>query len=236
MSCINTSNSLTHIAFIPDGNRRWAREKGLSSLFGHKYGYDVIKKLAVCLPRYQIKYASFFCFSVENWQRSGEEINYLMDLFCNFFSDSDSFLDKHGINIRVIGDLSKISSELRDNIHILEEKTKNNNVITMIGAVSYSGRDEIVRATKKIAHDVLNNKVNIDDINESIFSEYFDCPDIPYPDLLVRTSEQRISNFLLWQLAYSEIMFIDKFWPDFSENDIKDIVKNFYARKRRYGK
>ena len=106
----------------------------------------------------------------------------------------------------------------------------------MIGAVSYSGRDEIVRATKKIAHDVLNNKVNIDDINESIFSEYFDCPDIPYPDLLVRTSEQRISNFLLWQLAYSEIMFIDKFWPDFSENDIKDIVKNFYARKRRYGK
>ncbi|MBE6446884.1 MAG: di-trans,poly-cis-decaprenylcistransferase [Alphaproteobacteria bacterium] len=234
---MNTSEAIVnHIAFIPDGNRRWARNRGLPTLIGHKAGYDVIKQLSVVLPKYGVKYASFFCFSMENWQRTQDEVGYLMDLFCRLFEDSDRILMDNGVKVRVIGDLSKLSAELQDKICALEERTRDNDKITVVGAVSYSGRDEIVRSAQKAAKDVLDGKLNIEDLNETTFLGYLDCPDIPYPDILVRTSEQRISNFLLWQTAYSEIMFLDKFWPDISEDDIKYVMENFSKRKRRYGK
>ena len=228
--------SLNHIAFIPDGNRRWAREKGLATLIGHKSGFDKIKRLALYLQRYGVKYATFFCFSTENWNRSETEVKYLMNLFCQLFDDSDNFLCDNGIKVEVMGDISRLPDNLQKRISILREKTKNNDKITLIGAVSYSGKDEIIRAVKKISRNVLDGKVSAEEIDEEVFSSYLDLPNVPYPDVVVRTSEQRISNFLIWQLAYSEIIFLDKFWPDLDENDIDYIVAEFSKRKRRYGK
>ena len=228
--------SLKHIAFIPDGNRRWARGKGLSTLIGHKTGFDKIKRLTSFLQKYGVKYATFFCFSTENWNRSETEVTYLMNLFCELFDDSDNFLCDNGIRVDVMGDISKLPDNLQKRISVLREKTRTGDKITLIGAVSYSGKDEIVRAVKKISQNVLDGKVDVGDINEEVFSSYLDLPNIPYPDVVVRTSEQRISNFLIWQLAYWEIIFLDKFWPDLDENDIDYVIAEFSKRKRRYGK
>ena len=237
MSSTELSSGLQHIGFIPDGNRRWARGQGaLATLFGHKVGFDKVKQLCVSLIRHGIKYATIFCFSSENWNRSIEEINYLMDLFRSLFEDADNFLQNNGVKIEVVGDLSRLPADLQDKISILKEKTKNNDNITFICAISYSGREEIVRASKKIAQDVLDQKIRVDDIDESKFSSYLDLPGVPYPDVVVRTSEQRISNFLLWEIAYSEFIFLDKFWPDITEKDIRFIIEDFSKRKRRYGK
>ncbi len=234
-SCENTE--LRHIAFIPDGNRRWARNRGaVSTLVGHKRGFDNIKQLCVSLIKHNIRYATLFCFSTENWNRSAEEVSYLMKLFCSVFSDADDFLHDNGVKIETIGDLSRLSQDLQNKISQIKEKTKNNNKITFICAISYSGRNEIVRAVRKIVKDVQNNKVDVNDIDEQQFESYLDLPGIPYPDIVVRTSEQRISNFLLWEMAYSALIFLDKFWPDLTEEDIQFIINDFFGRKRRYGK
>ncbi len=237
MSSTELNPGLLHIGFIPDGNRRWARNRGaLTTLVGHRVGFEKVKQLCVSLINHGIKYATLFCFSSENWSRSKDEIAYLMDLFHSLFEDADNFLQNNGIRIETIGDLSKLSEDLQNKISILKEKTKYNDKITFICAISYSGREEIVRASKKIAKDVLGGKINIEDIDESKFRSYLDLPGVPYPDIIVRTSEQRVSNFLLWEMAYSELMFLDKFWPDLTEKDIKFIIEDFSKRKRRYGK
>ena len=232
-----TESSLKHIGFIPDGNRRWAKNRGAATtLVGHKIGLDRVKELCVSLIKHKIKYVTLYCFSSENWNRSVEEITYLMDLFRSLFDDADNFLHKNGVKIETVGDLSRLPKDLQDKISVLKEKTKDNDKITVICAISYSGRGEIVRATKKIAQDVLNRKINIDDIDEQKFESYLDLPGVPYPDVVVRTSERRISNFLLWEIAYSELVFLDKFWPDLTEKDIQFIIDDFSKRKRRYGK
>ncbi len=237
MSSTELNSGLQHIAFIPDGNRRWARSRGaLTTLVGHKVGFEKVKQLCISLIRHGIRYATVFCFSSENWNRSVEEVSYLMDLFCSLFEDIDDFLHNNGVKIEVMGDLARLPEDLRNKISILKEKTKNNDKITFICAISYSGREEIVRASKKIAQDVLNQKIQIKDIDESKFASYLDLPQVPYPDVVVRTSERRISNFLLWEMAYSELIFLDKFWPDLTEKDIKFIIEDFSKRKRRYGK
>lgn len=231
------SSLLKHIGFIPDGNRRWARNRGAATtLVGHKIGLDRVKQLCISLIKHKIKYVTLYCFSSENWNRSVEEIAYLMDLFRSLFDDGDNFLHKNGVKIETVGDLTKLPGDLQDKISVLKEKTKDNNKITVICAISYSGRGEIVRATKKIVQDVLNRKINIDDIDEQKFESYLDLPGVPYPDVVVRTSERRISNFLLWEIAYSELIFLDKFWPDLTEKDIQFIIDDFSKRKRRYGK
>ncbi len=232
------SNSrLRHIGIIPDGNRRWAKNRGAATtLVGHKIGLDRVKQLCISLIKHKIKYVTLYCFSSENWNRSVEEITYLMDLFRSLFDDADNFLQKNGVKIETIGDLTRLPEDLQDKISVLKEKTKSNDKITVICAVSYSGREEIVRATKKIAQDVLDKKVNIDEIDEHKFESYLDLPGVPYPDVVVRTSEKRISNFLLWEIAYSELIFLDKFWPDLTEKDIRSIIDDFSKRKRRYGK
>lgn len=227
---------LEHIAFIPDGNRRWARSKGFASLVGYKRGYNKIKSLTSWLLKYGVKYATFFCFSTENWNRSNEEVSYLMNLLYDLFDSTDEFLHENSVRIEIIGDTSKLPDRLQEKLFDIKEKTINNNKITLIGALSYSGRDEIVRATKKISQDVANQKISCNDICEQMFASYLDMPNIPYPDVLVRTSEQRISNFLLWQMAYSELIFLDKFWPDLDESDVEYIIQEFSKRKRRYGR
>ena len=233
----NQNSGLQHIAFIPDGNRRWAKKRGaVSTLVGHRRGFDNVKQLCVSLIKYNVKYATFFCFSTENWKRSTEEVSYLMKLFCSVFDDGDNFLQDNGVKVETVGDLSRLPQNLQDKISEIKEKTKNNSKITFICAISYSGRSEIVRAAKKIAQDVLDNKIDIDDIDEQRFESYLDLPGVPYPDIVVRTSEQRISNFLLWETAYSELIFLDKFWPDFTEKDLQFIIDDFSKRKRRYGK
>ena len=237
MASTELNSGLQHIAFIPDGNRRWARSRGAVTTFiGHKLGFDKVKKLCVSLINHGIKYATLFCFSSENWNRSEEEVTYLMDLFRSLFEDSDDFLRINGVKIEVVGNLTRLPEDLQDKISILKERTKDNDKIIFICAISYSGREEIVRATKRIVQDVLDHKISINDINEYKFESYLDLPGVPYPDVVVRTSEQRISNFLLWEIAYSELIFLDKFWPDLTEKDIQFIIEDFSKRKRRYGK
>ena len=237
MSDTELNSGLQHIGFIPDGNRRWARSHGaLTTLVGHRVGFEKVKQVCVSLIKHGIRYATVFCFSSENWNRSVEEVDYLMDLFCSLFDDADNFLQNYGVKIEVVGDLSRLPADLQDKISILKERTKNNDKITFICAISYSGREEIVRASKRIALDVLNKKISVDDIDERKFESYLDLPGVPYPDVVVRTSERRISNFLLWEIAYSELIFLDKFWPDLTEKDIKFIIEDFSKRKRRYGK
>lgn len=231
------NSGLRHIAFIPDGNRRWAKKRGaVSTLIGHKRGFDNIKQLCVSLIKHKVEYATFFCFSTENWKRSAEEVSYLMKLFCSVFDDTDNFLCDNGVKVETVGDLFRLPPNLQDKISQIKEKTKNNSKITLICAISYSGRSEIVRAVKKVVQDVLDKKIEVNDIDEQRFESYLDLPGVPYPDIVVRTSEQRISNFLLWESAYSELVFLDKFWPDFTEDDVRLVIDDFSKRKRRYGK
>lgn len=227
-------NSLKHLAFILDGNRRWAKGKGSPGTAGHKSGYETVKKITDLLPEYGVKYVTYYAFSTENWKRSQEEIGYLFSLFRQTFG-TDDYFNERGFRFIHIGDISKFPKDIADRILSLEEATKDNNRLTVVVAVNYGGRDEIVRAVKRIAQDISDHKCCISDITEDVFSSYLDTNGIPYPDAIVRTSEKRISNFLIWQLAYSEVFFLDKYWPDFNENDLKVIVNEFSQRKRRYG-
>jgi undecaprenyl diphosphate synthase len=228
-------NSLKHLAFVLDGNRRWARKHNLPAFVGHTKGYEMVKTITPLLPKYGVKYVTYYMFSMENWNRSKDEINYLMNIFRDFFSVSD-YADIHGIRIKAIGCLEKLPKDIFEKIKHIEDSTKNNTSMTAVMAISYGGRDEIVRAAKKIATDALENKIDVAEVDEELFASYLDTGDLPYPDAFVRTSEKRISNFLIWQAAYAEILFVDKFWPDFNEDDLRNIVYEFSQRERRYGK
>jgi undecaprenyl diphosphate synthase len=208
----------------------------MQTLLGHKRGYEVAKELLPVFSKYGIEYVTYYMFSVENWNRTEEEVGYLMNLFRDFFSSSVDYLNEHNVRVKAIGNLAMLPADILEKIRRLEEATKNNTGLTAVTAISYGGRDEIVRAAKKLAKDAVENKINIDDANEDTFASYLDTAGVPYPDAFIRTSEKRISNFLIWQAAYSEIFFLDKFWPDFNENDLKYIISEFSQRERRYGK
>lgn len=225
----------TSIAFIMDGNRRWATANGILKLAGYDRAFQVVKDITMELINSSIKYATFFVFSVENWDRPPKEIEYLMNLIESAFKEKD-FLFDNGIRLKIIGDRSRLRDDLSKYMLELEKETKNNTRFTLILAIGYSGRDEILRAAKKIVSDVTEQKINLDEINEGIFSGYLDTAGIPYPDIIVRTSEMRLSNFLIWQMAYSELFFLKKYWPDFNKEDLKGIIKEFSQRKRRYGR
>lgn len=227
---------LKHISFILDGNRRWAKAKGMHTLLGHKVGYELVKDITLLLPKYGIKYATYYMFSTENWNRSEEEVSYLLNLFRDMFVEYKDFMMKHGIRVIVIGDRSKLPKDIYDKISIIEKETVNNTNITIATAVSYGSHNEIKRAVQRIATDAVDKTIDPQDIDEELINSYLDTHEMPHPDAYVRTSEKRLSNFLLWQAAYSEIFFIDKFWPDFGEDDLAAIVAEFSTRKRRYGK
>lgn len=225
-----------HIAIIMDGNRRWAKEKGLDPKLGHKAGAETLEKIASFANKVGLKYMTVYAFSTENWKRTKEEVGALMVLLRSYL---DKFLNRESlrnIRIRVLGDIEGLDSGLRDSINKIVEKSKNNTGLTLNIAFNYGGRAEIVRATKIIADKIKNDEVRMEDINEQLISNSLYTNGEPDPDLLIRPGgEFRISNFLLWQLAYTEFLFIDKYWPDFSEEDLIDAIEVFEKRNRKFG-
>lgn len=225
--------SINHIALIPDGNRRWAREKGLPAFFGHKKGFDCSIKLAKKTRELGIKILTFWAFSTENWQRSKEEINYLMNLFKQMIDKNLKTALKEEIRIIHLGRKDRIDKNLREKITLAEKKTKSFNKYYLAIALDYGGKDEILRAIKKIKEE------KVKDLNENIFKNFLDTKDLPYPepDLIIRTSgEVRTSGFMIWQSAYSEWIFYPKYFPDFTCDDLEECILQYSKRKRRFGK
>ena len=225
-----------HIAIIMDGNRRWAKEKGIDTKLGHKAGAETLEKIAAFGNEIGLKYLTVYAFSTENWKRTKEEIGALMLLLQNYL---DKFLNRESlrnIRIRVMGNINELDKGLKDSINRLVEKSKNNTGLTLNIAFNYGGRNEIVRATKQIATMVKNDEIKIDDINEEMFSNNLYTKGEPEPDLLIRTGgEVRVSNFLLWQLAYTEFLFVEKYWPDFDKGDLLNAINIFEQRNRKFG-
>lgn len=225
-----------HIAIIMDGNRRWAKEKGIETRLGHKEGAETLKRIAKYANNIGIKYLTVYAFSTENWKRTKEEVGALMGLLQMYVADFLKDSDLENVKINVLGDLTKLDKGLQNSIAKAIDKTKNNTGLTLNIAFNYGGRDEIARATKKIAEEVQNGEIDLKDINEELISENLYTAGQPDPDLLIRPGgEKRISNYLLWQLAYTEFLFIDKYWPDFTEKDLDEAIEIFESRNRKFG-
>ena len=230
-------NIPNHVAIILDGNGRWAKNRGFFFFFGHKEGVKNLEMLIDECRCLDIKYLTLYVFSTENWKRPAFEVNNLMSLLNKYLIEKIEVLTKENIKLNVIGEIEKLPSKTFKLIKDTIEKTKNNSKLVLTLAINYGARNEIINGIKKIAKDILDEKIKIDYINESVFSKYLYTQDIPDPDLLIRTSgEYRLSNFLLWQCAYTEFWFTDVFWPDFRKEHLYDALENFSKRKRRFGK
>lgn len=228
--------TLKHIAIIMDGNGRWAKKRILPKKIGHKEGAKALKILLERLVETDIEHITVYAFSTENWKRSKEEIDDLMVLLKEYMKMYIKENDKGNIKIDTIGDISAFDKELIDDIKKITEISSKNTGINLHIALNYGGRDEIKRAIKKISQDVKNNKIEEDDIDEKLISSYLDTRRYGDPELIIRTSgELRLSNFLLWQSAYSELYFSDKLWPDFTFDDLEKIMKEYQKRQRRFG-
>lgn len=232
---INMQALPEHVAIIMDGNRRWAKKNNLNTPQGHKEGAENLKRIAKFANKIGIKYLTVYAFSTENWKRSQEEVGAIMKLLKFYLLDFFNWSDEN-IKINVLGRIAELPKDLKDQIHKIEEKTKNNTGLVLNICFNYGGRDEIVTATKNIAQKVLDGELNIEDINERLFSDYLYTANQPDPDLLIRTSgEERISNFLPWQISYSEFVFTDKFWPEFNEQEFLNSIQIYQKRTRRFG-
>lgn len=230
------NNLPRHIAIIMDGNRRWAKERGLSVKAGHKEGANTIEKIVRYANELGIEHITAYAFSTENWKRSEEEVSALMALLKAYLDEFSKIADKENFKIRVLGDISVLSKSLQRSINQAIEKTKTNTGVSFNIAFNYGGRDEIVKATKKIAAKIKAEEIDIEEINEDLISQNLYTFDIPDPDLMIRTSgELRISGFLIWQLAYTEFLFVDKYWPDFNEKDLDNAIIEYQRRTRNFG-
>ena len=225
-----------HIAIIMDGNGRWAKSKGLMRAAGHRVGVQALKNTIIALDELGVGYLTVYAFSTENWRRPQEEVNTLMELIAEFIDKEIDYLDEKGVRVNPIGDISALTSKALQSISYAKEKTKNNSHIIFNVALNYGGRQEILRATKAICEAVQSHELQIDDITEELFSKYLYTAGQPDPDLVIRSSgELRISNFLLWQVAYSEFWITDTLWPDFKKEDLWQAVWEYQNRDRRYG-
>ena len=232
----NEMNVPQHIAIIMDGNRRWAREKGIETKEGHKAGAENLETIAKYCNRIGVKYLTVYAFSTENWKRSKEEVTALMLLLKSYLKKFSKDANKENIRIKILGNLDNLDNGLKKSIQDAVERTKNCTGLTLNIAFNYGGRDEIVNGIKKIAAKVVNNEISIDDINEDLVSANMYTGNQPDPDLLIRPGgELRTSNFLAWQLVYSEFYFTDKFWPDFREEDLLKAIETFNKRNRKFG-
>ncbi|ASW42925.1 isoprenyl transferase [Clostridium isatidis] len=233
---LDKENIPEHIAIIMDGNGRWARKRNLPRTMGHRAGVEAIRRVLKEADKIGIKYLTLYAFSTENWKRPKDEVSALMNLLVEYFKKELAELNKNGVVIRISGDITKLPKIAEEEIIKAVEITKNNKGIVLNLAFNYGGRDEILRAVKTIAEDYKNNKINLDEIDEDKFSNYLYTCNIPDPDLIIRPSgEQRISNFLLWQCAYSEFWYSDICWPDFNEEHLHMAIYDFQHRNRRYG-
>ena len=225
-----------HIAIILDGNGRWAKSKGMPRNYGHAQGSKNVERICEEAWRMGIKYLTVYAFSTENWNRPQDEVNALMKLLRDYMKTCLKTAKKNDMKIRVIGEISRLDEDIRTRILELEEATKNNGGLNFTIAINYGSRDEIVRAVRKIAADCADGKMDVAGIDEQTFSGYLYTYDIPDPDLMIRTSgEQRLSNYLLWQLAYTEFYFTDVPWPAFSKEELVKAIEQYNLRDRRYG-
>lgn len=226
----------THIGVIMDGNGRWAKKRGLPRSAGHSAGAETLKKIVTECNKMGIKYITVYAFSTENWKRPKDEVDFLMNLLMSYLKNAKTTLAGENVVIRAIGSRKELSEELCEEIKKTEEFTKNNDGIVMNIALNYGSREEIANSVKKICKKVQNNECTVDDITPQMISDNLYTAAQPDPDLIIRTSgEERISNFLLWQLAYSELWFTDKLWPDFGIRDLHQAIIDYQNRNRRYG-
>lgn len=225
-----------HIAIIMDGNRRWAKNKMLPVKLGHKQGAETLKKVVRHANKIGLEYITVYAFSTENWKRSKEEVEALMSLLENYLDDFAKEADTENIVIRVLGDLTALSESLQESIRKTIERTKNNTGTIFNIALNYGGRNEIVNATREISKEILEGKLKPEEINENVIAEHLYTKNDPDPDLLIRTSgELRLSGFLPWQTVYSEFIFLEKLWPDFTSEDLDNAIEVFAKRNRKFG-
>ena len=225
-----------HVALILDGNGRWAKKRGLPRQLGHKKGCETLEQVVEDAARLGIRYLTVYGFSTENWKRPEEEVGALMQLFRFYAKRLLAMAEKNNIRVRMIGERNRFAPDIVEAINGLEEKTKENTGMTFVIAVNYGSRDEITRAVRKIMADCKDGKIAPEGMTEQVFASYLDTAGIPDPDLMIRTSgELRLSNYLLWQLAYTEFYFTDVPWPDFSKEELEKAIEQYNHRDRRYG-
>ena len=232
-----TNNQLRHIAIIMDGNGRWAQKHGLPRNVGHQKGAETVLEIARAAKEMGVKYLTLYAFSTENWKRSPEEVEGLMNLLRNYLSRNFKQLAQEDVRILFIGERQMLASDIQKQMQHLEQTTENNKSATLLVALSYGARQEIVHAAQLLAEKVKSGDILSKDIDEKTFSDMLYTKGVPDPDLLIRTSgEQRLSNYLLWQMAYTEFFFTPTYWPDFTKDELKNIIEQFQQRERRYGK
>lgn len=229
-------NMPKHIAIIMDGNRRWAKAQGKPASFGHKAGAKTLENIVRYANKIGLGYITVYAFSTENWKRAEDEVKALMTLLQNYLDDYAKRADTENIRVKILGDITALSEGMQKSIRNCMERTKNNTGVTFNIALNYGGRDELIKGIKNIAQEVKDGKLNIDNITEQTISDNLYTKGQPDPDLLIRTSgELRLSNFLTWQLVYSEFLFIDKNWPDFNEDDLNQAIIEYQKRTRKFG-
>lgn len=225
-----------HIAIILDGNGRWAKKKGMPRNYGHAQGSKNVERICEDAYRLGVKYLTVYAFSTENWKRPQDEVDALMNLLRNYMKTCLKTAEKNRMRVRVLGDKTALDEDIKSRIEELEEATKDNDGLNFQIALNYGSRDEMVRAMKRMCMDCKMGTVEPEQISEALFESYLDTHDIPDPDLMIRTSgEQRLSNYLLWQLAYSEFYFTDVLWPDFTKEELIKAIEYFNGRDRRFG-
>ncbi|MFA6949666.1 MAG: isoprenyl transferase [Lentimicrobiaceae bacterium] len=235
-SKIDTKRLPQHVAVIMDGNGRWAQQRGEMRVFGHQHGVESVRQIATTAAELGIRYLTLYAFSTENWKRPQEEVDALMNLLVHSLNEELGTLMKNNIRLRAIGDLSQLSPDCYNQLLQTMERTSKNERMDLVLALNYSGRWEINEAARKIAVEVAQGKLSPEDITPEVFNNFLSTMGIPDPELLIRTGgENRVSNFLLWQIAYAELYFTKVFWPDFRENEFYEAIVNYQHRERRFG-
>ena len=225
-----------HIAIIMDGNRRWAKQRGLPAKLGHKEGAKTLEKIVRYANKIGLEYITVYAFSTENWKRAEDEVKALMMLLQNYLDEYSKRADTENIRVKILGDITALSEGMQKSIKRCMERTKDNTGVTFNIALNYGGRDELIKAIKQISAKVKNQEIDIEEISEKLVSDNLYTKGQPDPDLLIRTSgELRLSNFLPWQLVYSEFLFLDKNWPDFEEEDLDKAIIEYQKRTRKFG-
>ena len=233
---LNKDKIPEHVAIIMDGNGRWASKRMLAKKMGHKAGADVLEKISRHADKLGVHHLTVYAFSTENWKRSDEEVSGIMDLLRSYLKNHIKRAKNDNIKVDIIGDVTRLDEDIQEQIKNLEDITKDKTGLNLHIALNYGGRDEIIRAVKNIAQEIKLGNIDVDDITEEYFSNSLDTKGVPDPELLIRTSgEERVSNFLLWQIAYSEMSFSDKLWPDYTKDDFDEAIYSYQNRERRFG-